>query len=54
MHHPKDRIVHTTAFVKPLVGHWLDSEKEGRKEMFLLLLFHKWVGRTHLSNPVPN
>ena len=24
MHHPTDRIVHTTAFVKPVVEHWLE------------------------------
>ena len=29
MHHPTDRIVHTTAFVLPVMEHWLD---EGRKE----------------------
>ena len=27
MHHPTDRISHTTAFVKPVVEHWL-TEKE--------------------------
>ena len=26
MHHPTDRIVHTTAFVKPVVAHWLERE----------------------------
>ena len=26
MHHPKDRITHTTAFVKPVVEHWLERE----------------------------
>ena len=24
MHHPTDRITHTTAFVTPVVGHWLE------------------------------
>ena len=24
MHHPTDRIAHTTAFVKPVVEHWLE------------------------------
>ena len=24
MHHPTDRIVHTTAFVTPVVEHWLE------------------------------
>ena len=26
MHHPTDRIVHTTAFVTPVVEHWLERE----------------------------
>ena len=26
MHHPTDRITHTTAFVTPVVEHWLDRE----------------------------
>ena len=32
MHHPTDRIAHTTAFVSPVVEHWLDEE--GRKWLF--------------------
>ena len=26
MYHPTDRIIHTTAFVKPVVDHWLVRE----------------------------
>ena len=26
MHHPKDRIIHTTAFVTPVVEQWLEWE----------------------------
>ena len=26
MHHPTDRIAHTTIFVKPVVEHWLERE----------------------------
>ena len=26
MHHPTDRITHTTAFVTPVMGHWLERE----------------------------
>ena len=26
MHHPTDRIIDTTAFVTPVVGHWLERE----------------------------
>ena len=33
MHHPTDRITHTTAFVAPVVEHWLEREIDlGRKE----------------------
>ena len=28
MHHPTDRIAHTTAFVTPVVEHWLDVPME--------------------------
>ena len=27
MHHPTDRITHTTAFVTPVVEHWLERER---------------------------
>ena len=27
MHHPTDRIAHTTAFIKPIVDHWLERIK---------------------------
>ena len=27
MHHPTDRIAHTTAFVTPVVEHWQEREK---------------------------
>ena len=26
MHHPTDRIAHTTAFVTPVMEHWLEQE----------------------------
>ena len=26
MHHPTDRIIHTTAFVTPVMEHWLERE----------------------------
>ena len=31
MHHPTDRIAHTTAFVTPVVEHWLEREIAHRK-----------------------
>ena len=37
MHHPTDRITHTTAFVTPVVEHWLEREiahiKLGRRPL---------------------
>ena len=35
MHHPTDRIAHTTAFVTPVVEHWLEREiaQWGNKSM---------------------
>ena len=45
MHHPTDRIAHTTAFVTPVVEHWLerDTEKEGGNTLLPLymLLYSK-------------
>ena len=32
MHHPTDRIAHTTAFVTPVVEHWLKRETETNLE----------------------
>ena len=29
MHHPTDRIAHTTAFVTPVVEHWLERSMYG-------------------------
>ena len=28
MHHPTDRLAHTTAFVTPVMEHWLERERE--------------------------
>ena len=30
MHHPTDRITHTTAFVTPVVEHWLEREIQSK------------------------
>ena len=38
MHHPTDRIIHTTAFVKPVVEHWLELE--------IVKLFHPMKDRS--------
>ena len=43
MHHPADRIAHTTAFVTPVVEHWLEREiaqwvHSIQEEMFFIAL----------------
>ena len=38
MHHPTDRITHTTAFVTPVVEHWLEREPSGKKKHSNLIL----------------
>ena len=40
MHFSIDRTVHTTAFDKPVVEHWLERKiknKEGKQEMFYIM-----------------
>ena len=32
MHHPTDRIIHTTAFIKPVVEHWLERVMNGERQ----------------------
>ena len=45
MHHPTDRITHTTAFVTPVVEHWLERKiysmepDTSRWYGFVLLMF---------------
>ena len=39
MHHPIDRMIHTTAFVTPVVEHWLEQEIENSIEAKYLLYF---------------
>ena len=55
MHHPTDRIAHTTAFVTPVVEHWLEQlDTMIFKYIFLVglssqdnfLLFMKWGSQT--------
>ena len=41
MHHPTDRITHTTAFVTPVVKHWLEQE------------IAQWVHRTMSEHSYP-
>ena len=32
MHHPTDRIAHTTAFVTPVVEHWLERKRGATRD----------------------
>ena len=41
MHLPTDRIAHTTAFVTPVVEHWLGREIAGMNE-YLMTPQHGW------------
>ena len=41
MHHPPDRITHTTTFVTPVVEHWLEQETD------------QWVHRIHEQMLLP-
>ena len=40
MHHPKDRTAHITAFVTPVVEHWLEREYLVKSESCLILNLH--------------
>ena len=39
MHHPTDRIIHTMAFITPVVEHWLE-ENIGHGKRRVLYNFH--------------
>ena len=39
MHHPTDRVAHTTAFVTPVVENWLEREI-GIRETYLRVHIH--------------
>ena len=43
MNHPTERIAHTTAFVTPVVEHWLEQELFIVKVSGLLLLLRRLV-----------
>ena len=51
MHHPTDRITHTTAFVTPVVAHWLEREiaqwaeitKQNKRHEDKLKCFHMFL-----------
>ena len=41
MHHPTDRIAHTTAFVTPVVEHWLEREGHLWNEVSVLIILQR-------------
>ena len=42
MHHPTDRIIHTMAFVTPVVEHWLERE-------IAQPVLHNWCNKDHAA-----
>ena len=48
MHHPTDRIPHTTAFVTPVVEHWLEREIKKKKIVYPRSLY--WGGENNNNN----
>ena len=58
MHHPTDRITHTTAFVTPVVEHWLEREiaqwvhHEGSIEQSITPCANTLTTELHLAPPV--
>ena len=61
MHHPTDRITHTTAFVTPVVEHWLEREiaqwVKGKKDDIIINKhFNTTVctvcGMVHIKDPL--
>ena len=44
MHHPTDRITHTTAFVTPVVEHWMERVRQESNIPILLLCYEQCLG----------
>ena len=56
MHHPTDRIIHTTAFATPVVEHWLERDFFFKiffnsKRHFILLLLIEVQGLAQTQAP---
>ena len=47
MHHPTDRITHTTAFVTPVMEHWLEQEIA---QWVILTCHEAKCYKTHVNN----
>ena len=57
MHHPTDRIAHTTAFVTPVMEHWLEREIErgtGDDTLYLQLYGIEHMVKNHLVRENPH
>ena len=39
MHHPTDRIAHTTAFVKPAVDLWFERDCNIKRQLYTIYIF---------------
>ena len=53
MHHPTDRITHTTAFVTPVVEHWLEREMAQWVHSEQAVVAHACHGYRYGPLPVP-
>ena len=47
IHHPTDRIAHSTAFVTPVIEHWLEQKLWGHVSTFLVPTVTHTHARTH-------
>ena len=48
MHHPTDRITHTTAFVTPVVEHWLSEVERSLMVRWVVGSILSWSGPIEL------
>ena len=53
MHHPTDRITHTTAFVTPVVEHWLERRVKGEAPHLTLVTENRDLN-THVKGQAPH
>ena len=54
MHHPTDRIAHTTAFVTPVVEHWLERSTTGASKAVIYDIFSVAAGFPFIISVVLN
>ena len=53
MHHPTERTAHTTAFVTPVVEHWLDREiaKISKQGQAIIYIKEEPLQKGHMGIP---